>query len=98
MNTEKVEQKQKPFFHLGNPKVEYSTDFEFFLKNQIWTIHNNTGYPTTTFCSLIESKTFERVKNVLHFKKLSEQEVIEKCREIHNNLMVGKYGTPTFVD
>lgn len=90
---------QKPFFHLGNKTIEYSTDFDFFLKNQIFTVTNNSAYPTINFYSSLESKWLGRLKNITSISTPFTQEQVQaKCKEIHQNLMAGKHGEPTFVD
>ena len=43
-----------------SPNVEYSTDMDFFLENQILCIVDKEG---TKFCSLIENRLFMRSKS-----------------------------------
>ena len=87
----------KPFFHIGKPSVEYSTDFDFFLKNQISVFIDRSGYPTVNFNSRLESRRFDRIKNITR-GEITEEEIVAKCKEIHKRLMNGEFGTPTFVN
>jgi len=91
---------QKPFFHLGDPSIEYSTDVEFFRKEQIFTVMDNSTYPTVCFNSRLESKQFDRIKNTQLDGKgvVTEFEITLMCKEIHQGLMAGKFGKPTFVN
>ncbi|MDG1950093.1 MAG: hypothetical protein P8J32_04755 [bacterium] len=90
----------KPFFHLGNPSVEYSTDFDFFMENQVFTTSINSAYPIINFNSRLESKWFGRIKNFMlnGCGVITAAEIKAKCKEIHQQLMAGKFGEPTFVD
>lgn len=53
-----------------SPNVEYSTDTDFFLENQIICIVSKEG---TRFCSLIENRLFMRSKNRRISKRMQEQ-------------------------
>jgi len=90
----------KPFFHLGNPAIEYSTDFDFFLRNQILTVESNEDYPTVNFSSRLESRWFDRIKNTMLDGRgvITAEQITAKCKEVHQKLMAGGFGTPTFID
>lgn len=68
-----------------SPNVEYSTDMDFFLENQILCIIGNEG---TKFCSLIENRLFMRSQN-RHISKRMQQNIM---REIHEDICRLRYG------
>ena len=59
--------------------MEYSTDMDFFLGNQILCIVDKEG---TKFCSLIENRLFMRSKNRRISKRMQEHIM----REIHSDI------------
>ncbi len=82
-----------------NSSIEYSTDFDFFLKHQIYTSSNNSGYATANFNSRLESRWLGRLKRITSVNTpFSDQEIVAKCKEIHQEMMEGKFGTVTFID
>ena len=62
-----------------SPNVEYSTDMDFFLENQILCIVDKEG---TKFGSLIENRLFLRSKNRRISKRMQEYIM----REIHSDI------------
>lgn len=68
-----------------SPNVEYSTDMDFFLENQILCIVDKEG---TKFCSLIENRLFMRSKNHRISKRMQEHIM----REIHSDICRLCYG------
>ena len=68
-----------------SPNVEYSTDMDFFLENQILCIVDEEG---TKFCSLIENRLFMRSKNRRISKRMQEYIM----REIHSDICRLRYG------
>ena len=68
-----------------SPNVEYSTDTDFFLENQIICIVSKEG---TRFCSLIENRLFMRSKNRRISKRMQEYIM----REIHSDICRLCYG------
>ena len=68
-----------------SPNVEYSTDMDFFLENQILCIVDKEG---TKFCSLIENRLFMRSKNRRISKRMQEHIM----REIHSDICRLCYG------
>ena len=67
------------------PNVEYSTDRDFFLENQIVCIVSREG---TKFCSLIENRLFMR-SDSRHISKRMQMHIM--C-EIHEDIRRLRYG------
>lgn len=68
-----------------SPNVEYSTDTDFFLENQIICIASKEG---TKFCSLIENRLFMRSEN----RHISKRMQLDIMREIHKDICRLCYG------
>ena len=68
-----------------SPNVEYSTDTDFFLENQIICIVGKEG---TKFCSLIENRLFMRSEN----RHISKRMQLDIMREIHKDICRLCYG------
>ena len=68
-----------------SPNVEYSTDTDFFLENQIMCIVSKEG---TKFCSLIENRLFMRSEN----RHISKRMQLDIMREIHKDICRLCYG------
>ena len=68
-----------------SPNVEYSTDMDFFLENQILCIVDKEG---TKFCSLIENRLFMRSEN----RHISKRMQLDIMREIHSDICRLCYG------
>ena len=68
-----------------SPNVEYSTDTDFFLENQIICIVSKEG---TKFCSLIENRLFMRSDN----RHISKRMQLDIMREIHEDICRLCYG------
>ena len=68
-----------------SPNVEYSTDTDFFLENQIICIVSKEG---TKFCSLIENRLFMRSEN----RHISKRMQLDIMREIHKDICRLCYG------
>ena len=68
-----------------SPNVEYSTDTDFFLENQIICIVSKEG---TKFCSLIENRLFMRSEN----RHISKRMQLDIMREIHSDICRLCYG------
>ena len=66
------------------PNVEYSTDRDFFLENQIVCIVGREG---TKFCSLIENRLFMRSDN----RHISKRMQIHIMCEIHEAICRLRY-------
>lgn len=80
----------------GKKDVEYSTDFSFFLKNQLTVIEEVTK---VKFISRLESRNFKTISDTFNLGKCrSEKQQIDTCIEIHSDLMSGKFGTVEFID
>lgn len=63
--------------------VEYSTNFRFFIENQICVVRDQQG---THFNSRLEGKCF------ISKGKMSDKEEVNQCREIHIEILMGKHG------
>ena len=68
-----------------SPNVEYSTDTDFFLENQIICIVSKEG---TKFCSLIENRLFMRSEN----RHISKRMQLDIMREIQKDICRLCYG------
>ena len=68
-----------------SPNVEYSTDMEFFLENQIICMVSKEG---TKFCSLIENRLFMRTQS----RHISRRMQLNIMREIHEDICRLRYG------
>jgi len=73
-------------------EIEYSTDFNFFLYNQVSATPNN-GY--LKFNSRLEKKEFKLVRLKGEFDR---DKMIEECRKIHEEILQGKHGKGTFTN
>ena len=67
------------------PDVEYSTDRDFFLENQIVCIVSREG---TKFCSLIENRLFMRSLS----RHISKRMQLHIMCEIHEAICRLRYG------
>ena len=68
-----------------SPNVEYSTDRDFFLENQIVCIVGREGMK---FCSLIENRLFMRSQS----RHISKQMQLRIMCEIHEDICRLRYG------
>ena len=97
----------KPFYKLRG--MEYSTDFDFFLREQIF-LTNPTLY-TYQFSSRLDGMFFERLftkvqeyqvrfinNMVVDYRPLTNAEVREECKRIHEKLLAGEYGQGQLID
>lgn len=76
------------WYHI-NKDVEYSTDFDWFTKNQINLVKSGNKY---TFCSRLESKVF-KIKNAIFGNyELTDDEIIKTWKKIHQEILEGKHG------
>ena len=85
--------KLKPFYKVRG--VEYSTDFKFFLEHQIVIV---TNVVTMKFFSRLNGQLFKTLPTI---NSLAIEQKINKkatCKEIHKNLLTGKYGLGEFID
>ena len=74
----------------NNPEIEYSTNFDFFVKNQIAVVKSGRNY---NFHSRLEVKTFRRVSAILRQNhELSNNEINSITKEIHGEILWGKFG------
>lgn len=68
-----------------SPNVEYSTDMEYFIENQIICMVSKEG---TKFCSLIENRLFMRSDS----RHISRRMQLNIMREIHEDICRQRYG------
>ncbi len=71
-------------------EVEYSTDFEFFIQNQITVVFSRG---ILNFFSNLECFTFKSFDY-----DMEDKEVLEMVKIIHQDLLNHKYGKGEFVD
>lgn len=89
-----MEQK-KPWYKLRG--VEYSTNFIFFLKNQVFSARSSNDR-RTRFCSRLEKFEFEAAP---HWDWQGKNIVVPEyriCLQIHEKLLNGGYGQGELVD
>lgn len=84
----------KPWYKIKD-NVEYSTDFDFFLKNQIAVSRRGITY---SFYSRLEAKTFELKKAIFGDHEFSDKQINDFCEEIHTEILAGKHGVGEFLD
>jgi len=88
-------QKTKKSWFRINKDVEYSTDFKFFSTNQIRIVRNGKLY---SFCSRLESKTFEVKPAFLKNGVIDEIDLGVISRIIHKEIITGKHGKGKLVN
>jgi hypothetical protein len=69
--------------------VEYATDFKTFLNEQIFVVQRGN---TLSYNSRLESYQFALDVEV------DEEKQIEKCRQIHYDLLQNKFGVGKLID
>jgi len=87
----------------SKPSIEYSTDFNFFIDNQISVVKSGRNHQ---FQSRLESKTFRIVNKILHTTtsnssgnfEYSHNEIVSMTREIHEEVLSGKHGEGKLVN
>jgi hypothetical protein len=87
----------KPWFRLTNkPSIEYSTDINFFLKEQITVWKSGNRYD---YCSRLESKLFlhEEATAAQNYE-FTDDHTKDMCMKIHREILEGKHGEGIFVD
>lgn len=88
------------FYRLNNKNkegdvVEYSTDFDFFISNQIWVSKSGITYH---FNSKLEPKNFKMIRNVFGDHTLTDDDIKAHCQLIHNEILLGKHGVGKLVN
>lgn len=91
---------QKKWFRMNEPvkakdDVEYSTDFKFFVENQIRVVRSGTKH---SFCSNLEAKTFQVKFAVNREGRLDEADIMHTIKLIHQEILAGKHGAGEFVN
>lgn len=83
------------FSLVSQPCIEYSTDYDFFVKNQIavWKSGNKYEYN-----SRIESKCFKEERAVFGNYEFSEEHIEKTCKQIHKEILEGKHGAGILVN
>ena len=67
-------------------EVEYSTDFDFFICNQVHVIHHRDR--TTSICSRLEERCFRRDAT----RHLDDKAIMDSINQIHHDIITFKYG------
>ena len=76
--------------------VEYSTDFDFFLKNQIVIVKSGCRYK---FQSRIESKIFRDDSAILRQNyEFTDTDTTNICLDIHKQILNGEFGKGKLVN
>ena len=76
--------------------VEYSTDFDFFLKNQIVIVKSGHKYK---FQSRLESKAFRNDIATFHTNyEFTDTETTNICLDIHKQILNGEFGKGKLVN
>ena len=75
--------------------VEYSTNYEFFISNQLRLIKSGNEY---RFCSMLESKLFYEEHSLAHDGSFKEEYISKICERIHKEILNGEHGKGKFVD
>lgn len=94
------EAKQKDWFRLDQKNkegdvVEYSTDFDFFSKEQLGVSRSGSRY---SFFSLLEAKTFFTTQAIFGNYEFSDDQIINFAIQIHKDILAGKHGEGSLVD
>lgn len=86
--------KDKQWYKLRN--VEYSTNFNFFLANQVLLCNNEVS---SNFNSRLEAFCFLNNKSPFNFSKTyTEDQILEICKSIHKKILAGEFGVGKFVN
>ena len=64
-------------------KTTYSSNYDFFLENQIVVTETN-GYHKATFSSRLEARTFRVL--ISYPDQLNDQDILKTCMSIHEGL------------
>lgn len=67
-------------------EVEYATDFDFFIRNQVHVVHHTNG--TTSICSSLENRCFRKD----NASPLDEETIMKNLGQIHRDIITFKYG------
>lgn len=67
-------------------EIEYATDFDFFIRNQVHVIHHIDN--TTSICSSLEKRCFNREI----ISPSDDDTIMEKLSQIHSDIVAFKYG------
>jgi hypothetical protein len=67
-------------------EVEYATDFDFFIRNQVHVVHHTNG--TTSICSSLENRCFRKDNT----SPLDEETIMKNLGQIHRDIITFKYG------
>lgn len=73
-----------PFVHIA-PGVDYSTDFDFFCKEQVAVFSTQEG---TSINSRLEQRAFMRTET----RHISDGMIRKLCRHIHREICSLKFG------
>lgn len=85
---------EKQWYRISDT-VEYSTDFTFFMTNQINVVKSNNMYK---FNSRLESKCFGIKHAIFGNYCLTDEQIQEAIKEIHTDILNGKHGLGTLTN
>lgn len=83
----------KPWYKLAG--VEYSTDFNFFIEEQIVVASDDIK---CSFFSRLNGNLFTKLKAVNCFGIEVKHSIAEECKKIHTKLLNGEFGQGEFID
>lgn len=91
---------EKTWFKIKEPLktkdvVEYSTDYRFFIENQVRVVRTGTRY---NFCSRLEAKTFKSLNEIGRKGELNNFEIELRLKEIHSEILKGVHGEGELVE
>jgi len=83
----------KNWFKVG--EQEYSTNLRFFKENQI--SYSKSG-DMISFFSRLEKKLFKEINIQDHRNELADNDLDKIIQEIHNDLLMGKFGKGIYIN
>ncbi len=84
------------WYRLNNKSdVEYSTDFQFFIKHQLFVAKSGSLY---TYCSFLESKAFAIERAIFGNYEFTDEHIMEVAKRIHKEILSGKHGAGILVN
>lgn len=81
---------------LTGKEIEYSTDFKFFMREQIAFSSRGIYYK---FYSRLDGKRFRSLNTSLQgYRDFTDEEIEGICKEIHSEILSGKHGEGKLID
>jgi hypothetical protein len=69
--------------------TEYSTDFDFFIKEQVLASVSREGFPTLKLICRQTGVIFLREKDVFRREEYDDKTIKNKVRQIHKEIITG---------